>query len=124
MWHGFIGQRIAATTKTLHRVGIVLLLAALALGLASARTFINVMKGPTQFDEIRLAGITNPAVLLHNYATVQGRNTISTEITSIEKTTRNGVVTSQRTTGEYMAIIVGKHILLVKAKPGQIAPTY
>jgi len=105
MWHGFIGQRIAATTKTLHRIGLVLLLAALVLGLASARTFIIVMKGPTQFDEIRLAGITNPAVLLRNYATVQGRNTISTEITAIEKTTRNGIVTSQRTTGEYVVFV-------------------
>jgi len=123
MWHGFIGQRIAATAKTLHYVGVVLLLAALVFGLACARTFINVMKGPTQFDEIRLASITNPAVELHNYATIQGLSTISTEITSTEKTTSNGV-TSQRTTGEYMGTIVGKHILFVKAKPGQIATTY
>jgi hypothetical protein len=124
MWHGFIGQRIAATAKTLHYVGVVLLLAALVFGLAFARTFINVMKGPTQFDEIRLAGITNPAAELHNYATVQSRKTVSTGITSTEKTSSNGVVTSQITTGEYMGTIVGKHILLVKANPGQIATTY
>lgn len=44
--------------------------------------------------------------------------------TSIEKTTRNGVVESQRTTAEYMATLVGKHILVVKAKPGDIAQKY
>ena len=124
MWHGFIGQRITATTKTLRRRGIALLLAALALGLFNTRTIMNVLQGPARFDDTDLATITNPAFELRNYATVQGTNTISTGITSIEKTTRNGVVTSQRTSGEYMAMTVGKHILLVKAKPGEINQTY
>jgi hypothetical protein len=124
MWHGFIGQRIAATTKTLRRLSMGLLLAALALGLYDARTFVNVMQGPVQIDDTRLAAITDPTFELHNYATVQGTNTVSTGITAIEKTTRNGVVESQRTTGEFMAMIVGKHILVVKTKVGETAQKY
>jgi hypothetical protein len=124
MWHGFIGQRIAATNKTLHRSGIALLAVALALCAYGARTFINVKQGPAKFDEAQLAAIKDPNLQLRNFVTVEGRNTISTGITAIEKTTRNGVVESQRTTGEYMAMTVGKHILVVKAKPGDIRQKY
>ncbi len=124
MWNGFIGQRIAGTTKRLRLLGIGLLLAAAALALYGGRTFVNVMQGPTQFDEARLTAISNPTFELRNYATVQGRNTVSTGITSIVKTTRNGVVESQRTSAEYMALVVGQHILLVKANPGQNAQKY
>jgi hypothetical protein len=124
MWQEFIGQRIAATTKTLRRLGIALLLAALALSLYGARTFVNVMQGPAQFDDARLSVITNPAFELRDYATVEGRNTVTTGITSIEKTTRNGAVESQRTTGEFMAMIVGKHVFVVKAKAGETVQKY
>ena len=124
MWHGFIGQRIAATNKTLHRSSMVLLVAALILCAFGARTFINVKQGAAKLDEAQLTAIGNPNLQLRDFVTVEGRNTTSTEITAIVKTTRNGVVESQRTTGEYMAMIVGKHILVVKAKPGDIRKMY
>jgi hypothetical protein len=124
MWNGFVGQRITATTKTLHRVGIGLAVAVLLLALYGARTFLNVMEGPAQFDEARLTAITNPGSQMRDYATVQGRNTVSTGITSIAKTTRNGVVESERKTGEFMGMIVGKHILIVKTKAGEVSQKY
>jgi hypothetical protein len=124
MWHGFIGQRIAATNKTLHRSGVVLVAAALALCAYGAKTFINVKQGPTKFTEAQLTAIGNPNLQFRDFVAVEGRNTISTGITAIEKTTRNGVVESQKTTGEYMATIVGKHILVVRAKPGDIRENY
>jgi hypothetical protein len=120
MWHGFIGQRIAATNRTLHRSGMALLVAALALGAFGTRTFINVKQGPAHLDEAQLAAINDPSLQFRNFITVEGRNTISTGITTIEKSTRNGVVESQRTTAEYMAMVVGKHILVVKVKPTDI----
>jgi hypothetical protein len=124
MWHGFIGQRIAATTRTLHRLGMLLFLAALALGIYGSRTFLNVIKGPALMDEAKLETITNPNLELRNYVTVEGKKTVSSGITSIEKTTRNGTVESQRTTGEFMLMLVGKHILIVKAKPGMTRESY
>jgi hypothetical protein len=124
MWNGFIGQRVTATTKTLRRLGLGLLMVALVLGLYGARTFVNVMHGPAQLNDARLAAISDPTFELHDYACIQGRKTFSTGITSIEKTTRNGVVESERTTGEYMAMIVGKRILVVKAKPGDQAQQF
>jgi hypothetical protein len=124
MWNGFVGKRIAATTKTLRRLGMAFALASLGLALYGARTFLNVMRGPEEFDEARLVAITNPALELHDYAIVKGRNTISTGITSIEKTTRNGVVESQRKTAEFMAMIVGKHVLVVKTRAGESAQKY
>src|SRR5262245_38141582 len=124
MWNGFIGQRIAATNKTLRRLGIGLLLAAAALCAFGTKTFINVQKGPAKIAEAQLVAINSPNLQLRNFVTVEGLNTVSTGITAIEKTTRNGVVESQRTTAEYMATLVGKHILVVRAKPGDIAQKY
>jgi hypothetical protein len=124
MWNGFIGQRIAATTKTLRRLGIALLLAALGLGLYGARMLMNVMRGPAQLNETQLVSITTPTSLVRNYATIRGKETLSTGITHVEKTTRNGAVTSERTTAEYMAMVVGRHILLVKAMPGEKLQEY
>jgi Family of unknown function (DUF6709) len=114
----------AATTKTLRRLGIVLLLAALALALHGARMFMNVTQGPVQLDDARLTAITNPTFEFHDYVTVIGRKTASSGMTWVEKTTRNGVVESQRTTAEFMSMIVGKHILVVKAKPGEALQKY
>ncbi len=124
MWNGFIGQHIATTTRTLRRTGIALLLLALVIGLFGAKKLMNVIRGPAQLDETQLAALSSSTFVLRDYATVHGRNTITTGITWMEKTTRNGVVESQRTTADFMAMIVGKHILIVKAKPGVKSERY
>jgi hypothetical protein len=124
MWNGFIGQCIATTSRNLLRWSIALFIAAALISLWGARELLNVLRGPAQFNETQLAAISNPGVALRNYATVQGTKTVSTEITEIEKTTRNGALESQRTTGEYMAMIVGSRILIVKTKPGVKAEKY
>jgi hypothetical protein len=124
MWDGFIGQRIAATNRTLRRLGVGLLLVALALCAYFARSFINTQQGPAAVDEAHLVAISHPNHLLRNFVTVEGRNTVSSGITDVEKTVRNGAVESQTTTAEYMATVVGKHILIVKADPGDRAQKY
>jgi hypothetical protein len=124
MWNGFIGRNIAATTKNVRRIGFGLLLAASALGVLIARQLVNVMRGPVQSNEMRLAAITDQKYLWRDYVAIQGTNTVSTGITQVEKTSRNGTVESERTTAEYMALIVGKHILIVQAKPGAKADKY
>jgi hypothetical protein len=124
MWHGFIGQRIAATNRTLRRSGLALIVIALALCAWGAKTFINLKQGPAKFDEAQLLAMDSPNLQMRDFISVEGQKTVSTGITAIEKTSRNGVVESQRTTGEYMAMIVGSHILVVKAKPGETRQSY
>jgi uncharacterized protein DUF6709 len=124
MWDGFIGQRIAATTATLRQIGGALLLGALALAAYEGRTLVNIYLGPVHLDEARLARITYPMLELRNYATVEGTNTVSTGVTSIEQETENGTVTSQRTTAEFMVMVTGNHILIVQARPGEKAQKY
>ena len=92
MWNGFIGQRIAATNRTLRRLGKALLIVAFALCTYAARTFVNAQLGPAKIDEAQLAAMRNPSLEPRNFVIVEGEKTISTGITSIEKTTRNGVV--------------------------------
>jgi len=124
MWNGFIGQRIAATTKNLWRWSVTLFLVAVGLGVYGARTFLNAVKGPARLSEAQLGALSNPSFALRDYATVQGTKTISTGVTEIEKTTRDGTVESQSTTAEYVAMIVGSRILIVKTRPGANAQQY
>jgi hypothetical protein len=124
MWNGFVGRSIAATTKNLRRIGVGLLLTIVAIGLFGARKLANVMQGPIQLDEGRLVSAAEQKYIWRDYATVEGTETASTGVTEIEKTMRNGAVESQRTTGEYMAVVVGKHILIVAAKPGVTSRKY
>ena len=85
MWNGFIGRNIAATTKNVRRIGFGLLLAASALGVLIARQLVNVMRGPVQSNEMRLAAITDQKYLWRDYVAIQGTNTVSTGITQVEK---------------------------------------
>jgi hypothetical protein len=124
MWNGFIGQRIAATNKTLRYAGMVLFAAAAIVCAIGARTFINAQEGPAKIGEEQLARLGNPDFQMRNFVMVEGEGTEPTGLTAIEETTRNGVKESEKTTGEYMATLVGKHILIVKAKPGEVAQTY
>ena len=124
MWNGFIGQRIAAANNTLRRSGVGLLLAALAVCAYFARSFINTQQGPAAVDEAQLVGVTHPNLLMRNFVTVEGRNTVSSGMTDVEETIRNAVVASQTTTAEYMATVVGKHVLIVKADPGDKTQKY
>jgi len=124
MWNGFIGQLIATTTKNLQRWSIALFWAAVATTLYNSRTFFNVMRGPAQYDETQLASMGGPTFTLRNYATVEGTDTVSTDITEVVTRTTNGKEESKTTTGEYMAMIVGSRILVVKTRPDEKAEKY
>jgi hypothetical protein len=124
MWNGYIGQVIAATTKTMKYVGFVLLMGAVALIVYGGRTFLNVTQGPKTFDAARLSTISNPDLELYDYAIVRGRKTANTGLTWVEQSTRNGTVESERTTADFMVMAVGDRILVVKCRPGQVAEQY
>jgi hypothetical protein len=124
MWEGFVGQTIASTSKTLRTIGKILAFLALAILLYRSKTIINLAAGPAHFGEDQLVTLSNSNARLRNYITVRGRDTDTTGIESIQKSTRNGVVESERVTAEYMVMIVGKHLLVVKAKPKEQADSY
>lgn len=124
MWNGFVGQTIASTSRTQRTIGQIFMFLCLAIVLYSSRTIINLVRGPTQIGEERLASLSNPVLNFWNFVTVDGSETITTGIESIQRSTRNGVVESEKVTGEYMAMAVGKHLLVVKAKPAEKAKKY
>lgn len=116
MWNGFIGQRITANTKNLWRWSITLLVSAALVGLPLAKRLDNVLQGPRQVDAAQLATLSSAS--WRDYVIVKGDQTVSTGVTEIENTTESGQVVSQTTTGEYMAMVVGNRILVVKTHPG------
>jgi hypothetical protein len=97
---------------------------ALAIVLYSSKKIVNLAIGPAQLGEEQLAVIAKPAMNMRDYATVRGRDTDSTGIQAIEETTRNGVVESKQVTGEYMFTLVGKRILIVKARTNEKVEIY
>jgi hypothetical protein len=116
MWNGFIGQRITANTKNLWRWSITLLVSAALVGLPLAKRLDNVLQGPRQVDAAQLATLSSAS--WRDYVIVKGDQTVSTGVTELENTTESGQVVSQTTTGEYMAMVVGNRILVVKTHPG------
>lgn len=124
MWAGFIGQTIASTSRTLRTIGKILGLLALAIILYTSKTITNLAVGPAHFDEGQLVALSNSNLKLRDYVTVNGKDTDTTGIESIQQSTRNGVVESEKVTAEYMMMIVGKHLLVVKAKPEQKVEVY
>jgi hypothetical protein len=122
MWNGFIGQTIASTSRTLRTLGKILMFIVLAILVYSSRKIINLAVGPAKLDERQLTALTSPS--LRDYATVEGRDTDTTGVEAIQRSTRNGVVESEKVTGEYMMTVVGKHLLVVKAKPHEKAGVY
>jgi hypothetical protein len=124
MWHGFIGQTIASTSKTLGTISKIFMVLALAILLYWSKTIFNLASGPTEFGENRLVGLANSGLNLRDYVVVKGKETDTTGIESIQQSTRNGVVESEKVAAEYMMMVVGMHLLIVKAKPKRIAEVY
>jgi len=124
MWEGFIGQTIASTSRTLRTIGKMLAILALAIILYTSKTITNLAAGPAHFGEDQLVALSNSNLKLRDYITVKGRDTDTTGIESIQQSTRNGVVESEKVTAEYMMMIVGRHLLVVKAKPKEKADAY
>lgn len=116
MWNGFIGQRITANTKNLWRWSIAFLVSAALVGLPLARRLENVLQGPREVDAAQLATLSSAS--WRDYVTVQAEKTVPTGVAEIEQETYNGVVESQSTKAEYIAMAAGSRILIVKTHPG------
>ena len=124
MWQGFIGQTIAKKNQRLLRTGVVFLVITLAAAGLCSRWMYNVWGGPFPIDEKALAAINPSAFQLHEYVRVSGQEPQSTGVTEQTTETENGRQISQWTSGEFMVLRVGEHLLLVKAPPHTGATTY
>ena len=122
MWNGFIGQTIATSTRIQRHLGVALLVAALVICVLGTRRLANVVYGPVEYDDVK--SLSDRTFIFRDFASVQGSKTVSTGIAAIERTTRNGTVESEKTTGEYMAMMLDGHILIVKAHPSAVDAKY
>jgi hypothetical protein len=124
MWDGFIGRRITGSAKGFQRFGMVSVLGGFLMVAGFTGTTLNLIEGPTPLDDSALASLVVPS-FSQKYAIVQGNDPTLTGMTEEEtRTTESGAVESKTTTADYILLIVGKHLLLVKAKPGDRENTY
>jgi hypothetical protein len=125
LWNGYVGRRVAASTRDQRRLGIVLLVIAGGLAIYASRTLINLALGPVPLDESQLSNLRDPTFLARNYATVESQYpAANTGLIEETTTKRNGSVVSRTTTAEYVGLIVGSHVLIVKARPNVKSTVY
>ena len=124
MWQGFIGQTIAKKNQKLLRTGIVFLVITLAAAGLCSRWMYNVWGGPFPMDEKALAAINPAAFQMREYVRVSGAELQSSGVTEETTETENGRTVRTWTSGEFMVLRVGEHLLLVKAPGHTNATTY
>ena len=124
MWQGFVGLTIAARNKELARWNLLLLAACFAVLLGCSRWIANTYMGPRIINAAQLASAGDTTFSARNYISVTGDKVVNSGLTETTKRTRNGGVESQSTTAEFMGLMVGSRILIVKARPGQRATSY
>src|SRR5262245_13191601 len=91
-------------------VGVVLLAGLAAFNL---RYLYNFFTGPLAIDRQTLLATDDPATLRRYWVTVTGDDVADTGFQRMSRNTKTG---DERVTGAYMALMLDRHILLVKAQ--------
>jgi len=79
----------------------------------------NFVLGCQPVSNSDLAGLTSPDQRWRNFVTVSGSKAVNTGYRDIVKHMRNGQVTSTEIKAEYIWLVAGDKLLLVKAPPGE-----
>ncbi|HEU5101735.1 MAG TPA: hypothetical protein VFU22_22095, partial [Roseiflexaceae bacterium] len=98
---------------------IVLLLSGLAA--LNARYLYNFFAGPIAIDRETLLATTDPGVLQRYWVSVEGDDVADTGYQQVRRNTKTG---SETVTGAYMALLLDRRVLLVKAQDDVSVTTY
>jgi hypothetical protein len=98
--------------------GLIAAVMVLIIG-ANYRYCANFVLGCQPVSNSELAGITSPDQRWRNFVTVSGSKAENTGYRDIVKHMTNGQVTSTEIKAEYIWLVAGDKLLLVKAPPGE-----
>jgi hypothetical protein len=98
--------------------GLIAAVMVLIIG-ANYRYCANFLLGCQPVSNSELAGITSPDQRWRNFVTVTGTDAVKTPYRDIVKHMRNGEVVSTEIKAEYVWLVAGEKLLLVKASPGE-----
>ena len=120
----FVEQCSSRATRNLLIVSVLLLAAIVTALVLSSRYFYNVVSGPFVIENDALAGLADASNLQQYFVTVNGDDAADTGIDEVITHSRNGgASTSETLAAHYLAVVVGKHVLLVRSPSNDDAAT-
>ncbi len=118
MLDGFIGKQIQRSNRNLFLANLGLLLVPLTIGFTNPRYWHNFALGPFPIERQTLLSIQEPDKLDKNFLNIEGDKSFKTGFQEITKrvSKATGAVKSETVSAEYIALVIDKKILIVKAK--------
>jgi hypothetical protein len=107
-----------ANRNLLWANGLIAAVTLLIIG-ANYRYCANFLLGCQSVSNSELAGINSPDQRWRNFVTVSGSKTVNTGYRDVVKHMRDGQVVSTEIKAEYVWLVAGDKLLLVKAPPGE-----
>lgn len=118
MLDGFIGKQIRRSNRNLFLANLGLLLVPLTIGFINPRYWYNFALGPFHSEHQTLLSIQDPEQIDKYFINIEGDKSFKTGLQEITKrvSKRTGSVKSETVSGEYIALVIDKKLLIVKAK--------
>jgi hypothetical protein len=120
MWTGFIGKQIKRSDRNILQVNLSLILVPLFLLGLNWRYWDNFISGPFKTTPQQLESIKDPDDIAKFFVAVVSEDVVQTGVQEITEHRRGGVVTSEEVSAEFVALVVEKRLLLVKANAKHI----
>lgn len=112
--NSWIAEMCETTARRQALAWFVVLIAGIVFMIVNARYVRNFISGPFPLKPDALAQISDADSAPNYYASVTGDKVIDTGIQEITTTTQNGVETGKHVSAGYYALLVGRHVLIVK----------
>jgi hypothetical protein len=117
----FVHAIIRRSNRNLLILGIIGAVLLIGLAAANLRYLYNFFSGPLEIDRQTLLATDDPTTLQRYWVTVTGDDVVDT---GFQRVTRNTKTGDQRITGAYMALLLDRRILLVKAQDDRGLTTF
>lgn len=125
MLDGFIGKQIRRSNRNLFLANLGLLIVPLTIGFTNPRYWYNFALGPFPSDRQTLLSVQDPDKLDKYFINIEGDKSLKTGFQEITKrvSKRTGSVKSETVSAEYLALVIDKKLLIVKAKTANASNT-
>ncbi len=112
-----ITKHIQRSNRNLLAANVCLLLSLMAVILSNQRYLYNLFWGPFPMDSQALLATKNPETNSKYFVTIRGEQSLDTNVQEVSKRVDKytGETKSESVTANYLALVVNKRLLLVKA---------
>jgi hypothetical protein len=118
---GFVHNTIRRSNRNLLILSATCAVLLVGLAALNARYLYNFFAGPLSIDRRTLLATDDPGALQRYWVTITGDDLADTGFQRVSRNTRTG---DERVTASYMALLLDRRVLLVKAQDDQSVTTF